>query len=330
MTTRMKTRDVHLVAPLQTIASITPTGRVGTEISPHHFWLDREYHVALECGHHYLEVRGDTGGLADAGYRVRRITGRTRCKQCPPVPSKGRARPPAAPPIYDPLVAALVAAAVRVATDDLGDGLLQWVVTHGRYVADDARRERAYRAIVLEIVDLYVGTSHPEDGPCLREAVQAWVMDPSTQNLCQARKYARRLYGRQHRGGSMYSNRGILGACAAMNARGRVSRILEAITWDAPTRDQFYWRMAINRIGLEAATAIGTPEQLAAAQGLLERASREPWPTIQTVHVPTVVHLLETYRREMETPGRGARLDGPCGEQPVEHHCRCAVPRVCG
>lgn len=290
----------RMVAPLKKIATVTATGRQGKQISPHHFWLAREFEVTLECGHRFLTSRDDYDSTGDPDRLSHPITGRFRCIDCPQRPSKGRPRRKGPNPDYDPLISALVTAACH-ADNSCEAELLAWIVENGRFVDDDERRERAYRAIVLALVDRYVQDAHSAKGPAVRQAVYQWALDPSPDNIAAARLETRRLYKNQHNGGQWYANRGVIAAAAAMapGARRRTTAVLEALTWDPESREPFYSELFAKRAELDAVAVVGDREQVQSAQSALHQAYSEGWPSISQTHIPMVKHLLAIYLHEI-------------------------------
>ncbi|SHY07998.1 Uncharacterised protein [Mycobacteroides abscessus subsp. abscessus] len=290
----------RMVAPLRKIAAVRATGRQGREIGPHHFWLAREFEVTLECGHKFLTARDDYDRTGDPDRLSHPITGRFRCIDCPTRPSKGRPRRKGPNPDYDPLISALVTAACH-ADNSCEAELLAWIVQNGRFVDDDERRERAYRAIVLALVDRYVHDAQPARGPAVRQAVYRWALDPSPENIAAARMQTRRLYKNQHNGGQWHANRGVIAAAAAMSpaARRRTTAVLEALTWDSESREPFYSQLFAKRAELDAIAVVGSDEHVQAAQSALSQAYSEGWPSISHTHVPVVKHLLAIYLHEI-------------------------------
>lgn len=290
----------RMVAPLRKIATVRATGRQGKQISPHHFWLAREFEVTLECGHKFLTARDDYDSTGDPDRLSHPITGRFRCIDCPTRPSKGRPRRKGPNPDYDPLISALVTAACH-ADNSCQAELLAWIVENGRFIDDDERRERAYRAIVLALVDRYVQDAHTTKSPAVRDAIYQWALDPSTDNIAAARKETRRLYKNQHNDGQWYANRGVIAAAAATapGVRRRTTAVLEAITWDAESRGPFYSQLFAKRAELDAVAVVGSHEQVQSAQSALSQTYAQGWPQISATHIPFVKHLLATYLHEI-------------------------------
>lgn len=285
-----------MIAPLRGVESVSATGRKGLEIGPHHMWCEAEFDVTLECGHSFRIVRfHDDGSCCRLEKPMPR---RVRCKECDQVPSKGRPRPQVPDPEYDPVVAALVTAACRADSDHEHE-LLDWISRHGRFVADQAAREHAYRCLVLALVDLYVHDAHPQKAPAAREHIHRWVVDPSEENQAQARKHVRRLYDAQHNAGEWFANRGFIATASAMSPRSRVRGLLDAITWDSETRAPFYADLSAKRAVLDATAIVGTDAEFDLARDELDRAMLESWPTIEASHVPIVKELLFIYQREV-------------------------------
>lgn len=72
---------MNQISPLRAVVAIEPTGRMGTEISSHAFWMTQEFVLALECGHR------QTRTSCNFSYRELEdlFPRRVRCSGCPAI-----------------------------------------------------------------------------------------------------------------------------------------------------------------------------------------------------------------------------------------------------
>lgn len=303
------------IQPLQAVMNVTVSEKRGKDLNPYYFWMAREFTLHLQCGHTDIRARDVYGRSVVTGADlsvegiIASMPKRIRCKTCPPKTITSRPKSKTPDPEYDPLVVALAMAA-RHADPNTETEMLTWLADNGRFVADPDARDRAHRAVIVELVDRYAEDAHPVHAPVATAAVHAWAADPTEENRQAARKLVRRLYSAQHSDGKWFANRGFVAAAACMAPAGRPTRVLEAITWDAETRAPFYANLLAERTLADANAAAGLATAAGDHISEVDRLLREEWPTISTSHIPAVRHLLETYHQATAPVGGLRHRDG--------------------
>lgn len=297
------------LAPLQQVERITVSHAAGEELNRHYHWLTREYTLALTCGHTQVRARLALGDPAPELLDPP-LPKRVRCPDCPPAPSRGRGPKPRPTPRFDPVVGALVSALCR-AMPAQQDPLLEWVERYGRWIEADTRRHRAYGAMALTAIENYLAdTTHPQ-ASAVHAAVATWTTEPTSQHRAEIRRASQRLYNTQHRHGDWYAHRGILTAAKITSpAPHNREAIVEAPTWDNPTRSHYYNQLRTLRVRHDAARTAETDalvaldghgvdhhsqiaEQLAAE---LRRTSHTQQPVLGPQHHALAQAMLAAYQ----------------------------------
>lgn len=316
-----------MISPLRRVANVTVSEKAGEALNPHYFWLTWEYTLRLDCGHTQVRARCVYDGSPAPEDLNPPLPGRVRCGDCPPVVPRPNFRhqkvKPA--PVFDPVMGALVAAMCKAAPDRQ-DTLLGWVATHGRYVADEALRARAYGAMALVLIDTYLPATDNPHAFEVRDAVRRWAEAPTTENRAEARRATLRLYKSQHRDGDWYAHRGIIAAAKLTSTHPHnIHGALEAPTWDSTTRSVFYaglWALRHEHdesAGLaKAARALAVVsdaaevhadhhrERAAAMADDLDRAVQAGEPTLAEQHMDLAFSMLAAYQQA---------VTGKAGEQ---------------
>lgn len=183
-----------LTHPLRTVERVKDTGKDAKEITPHAFWMTREYELHLECDHTQIRTScnfhdKELGDLFPT---------RVRCQQCPGFKSTAptRRKPD---PTYDVLAAGMSSALLHMdLPGNEQDAVLQWVNTHGHYISDDRKRAEVHAAVVLAAFDAMLDGGEVRHSAAMREAIVAWSKDPGDGTMEKLRKASRRVYRSQH------------------------------------------------------------------------------------------------------------------------------------
>lgn len=275
-----KTKTLH---PLRAVTDITETGRRGTEIGPHCFWLAREFVLALECNHSQTRVRDVYGSGHEKDYSKKAIIAsfpkRVRCTEC-----AGRTvevKAPRAKPIpkHDPMALALGLTLARTDPDAEAD-TYRWISGQTGL----AHTERVYADVAIALIDIFLPDIRSEHADAVRDRLDEWGSAPSAETAKVVADASRKLYHRQRRlersGSNWHSIRGVIDARKATP-----ESIIDAITWLGVGREEFYQHLHAARL---EANITGDIEEL-------RRVWTEEYPGVNVEHVPVLRHLIATY-----------------------------------
>lgn len=307
MTPQKNERVLH---PLRRVVNIDVSEEMGPDLgNPHYFWLDRRYTMTLECGHQEARVKFNHKRLPPEEFMPKRV----RCKACPgmSVPAKKRATPP-----YDYLASSLVGAIFGVGDGNDEDIALAWVQEHGKWIEDDRHRAAIYGAVAVFLFDAMLDDKTVKRSDALRAAIEAWAADPTDGTKAEVRRAARRVYDTQKADGNdWYTARALicLGRIASMgtaSARG----VVEALTWDKNSREEFYERLwsarhtmdyQASRQLLVAGVSMDMEDrdealkeviqETESAREELSRIWNDEYPQVGGHHLPLLHYLLEVY-----------------------------------
>lgn len=307
MTPKKSERVLH---PLRRVVHIDVSEEMGPDLgNPHYFWLDRRYTMTLECGHVEARVKCNHKRLPPEEFMPKRI----RCKDCPGVSVPLRKRP--APP-YDYLASSLVGAIFGVGNDSDEDIALAWVQEHGRWIEDDRVRASIYGTVAVFLLDAMLDDKTVRYSDTLRSAIQAWASDPTDETKAGVRRAARRVYDTQKTDGNdWYTARALicLGRIASMGTTS-AKGVVEALTWDRNSREEFYERLwaarhtmdyQASRQLLVAGVAMDMDDRDEALKEVaretqesreeLSRIWNDEYPQVGGHHLPLLHHLLEVF-----------------------------------
>lgn len=272
-----ETKTIH---PLREVVLVEVTARQGTEISPHAFWLAREFVLHLACSHKQIRVKDVYGATHGSTLETVKaaLPKRVRCTECDgaSVVVKAAAKPL---PKYDPMAVALGQALKSVAPER-EDEVLAWIIENG---SGFAHTERVYSIVAAAMIDIFRRDVADDRATAVRDAVLAWGENPNDDTRAQSTRIGRRLYHAQHRvDGDWSAVRGIIEARKA-TPRG----ILESLTWGGFEREHFMKKLWVARKAYDA--GIGD-------QAKLERVWTQEYPEISVENIPTLEHLMNVYR----------------------------------
>lgn len=307
------------IAPLRRVEHVAVSATSGEDLNPHYFWLTWEYSLWLECGH--VQVRARCVFKRDPAPEKLQppLPRRVRCAECPPVTSKGRARSRRPDPTFDPVMGNLVAALCQTVPAQR-DSLLDWLNRHGRYVPDAQRRDRAYGAVALAVIDTYLPDTRNPHAPAVRDAVQRWTTDPGAEQRTQVRRATRRLYDSQDRDGDWFAHRGVIDAAKICSPHPHnIEGALCSPTWDNKTRSEFFnklWSIRhevdLNREGETGAVLDDNPvmvqiySQVAESLGEKLRAvSDAEQPVLGEQHLALAISMLSAYQESVDVSTEG-------------------------
>lgn len=199
------------VQPLQDVDCVLPSGRRGSDISPHVMWCDTEFAMHLKCGHIKLVVRmADHESLTQPR---RPLPNRVRCQECPAQPAKSRPRKPRPAPTTDPVVSYLSAQLAEVYEGVSTDRQLwatEWAANYSGHITDTTLRHRGYAAIALVAADEYLPHCHEnERAHEVRAALHDWHDHPTETTRAAVATARQRLYNVQLRDGDWLAIRGV-------------------------------------------------------------------------------------------------------------------------
>lgn len=232
MSGQMKTRDVF---PLRQVNDIDVSEKMGTELNPHYFWKTREYTLTLDCGHSEVRTSCNFEHLEVRELMPKKV----RCKKCEPKVVLVRKK---MNPKYDHVASALAGAILDIGDEGERDKALDWVADNGRWIEDDTQRARTYGRIALSVFDVMMTDRTVKHSDSLRSAVIEWMNDPTDDTKEAVRKVSRRLYSAQHAPGNDWFAARALVCLGRITSMGKHSSsgIIEALTWDNESREDFY------------------------------------------------------------------------------------------
>lgn len=306
--TASKTRRLH---PLRKVQQVTVSEEMGPGLgNPHYFWLDRRYTMTLECGHQQARVKFNHKNLPPEEFMPKSV----RCKECRAVSVPVKAKPP---PRYDHLASALVGSILGVGNGDDEDEALAWVQEHGEWIEDERSRAATYGAVAVFLLDSMLdGDRTVRHSDALRSAIESWANRPNEKTKVMVRKTARRLYDSQHtEGNDWLTARALicLGRIAGMDSRS-ARGVVEALTWDKDSREDFYERLWTARHALDHQASRGLlvaglpmdaadreealrviAEETKGARAELARIWNDEYPQVGSHHIPLLRYLLDVF-----------------------------------
>lgn len=300
----------NVLHPLRRVTHVDVSEEMGADLgNPHYFWLDRRYTMTLECGHEQARVKFNHEHLSPEEFMPKRV----RCKDCPGVSVPVKKRPS---PTYDYLASTLVGAIFGVGEDKDEDVALEWVQEHGGWIEEDTIRAATYGAVAVYLLNTMLDDKTVRHSEALRTAIEKWANNPVEKTRFEVRKVARRLYNAQHaEGNDWLTARALicLGRIASLDFRS-ARGVVEALTWDKNSREDFYERLWSARHSLDhhstqgmlvAGLAMDVRDREEALKEIalatqearreLARIWDDEYPQVGSHHLPLLLHLLDVF-----------------------------------
>jgi len=287
---------LRAVQPLRKVEEITYTGRTGTSITPHNFWLDNEFRLTLVCGHALLRVTSAyaTDGTRRPGWRSAPLPVRARCPECDPVPVRAPRVKPV--PVHDAMAVALFRRLLPMLERSERHALGDWLRTNGGHITDEGVRHAVYGRLGLALVDIYAASALQPLAGEMRAQLAAYLEAPTPDALAELRRRARSFYRKQHHGGSWYANRGMISALAAATSGATApSKVLDATGWfSSDALDALYAHLTALRHAYDASVGAGLDGLADGLRGDMN-AALKAGPHVSRPQLELLRGLLATY-----------------------------------